>query len=45
MAAEEVKPLVDCNSGSWRDWRNRLILAGGVDCESLISIGGYILCL
>lgn len=34
MAAEEVKPLVDCNSGSWRDWRNRLILAGGVDCES-----------
>lgn len=34
MADEEVKPLVDCNSGSWRDWRNRLILAGGVDCES-----------
>lgn len=34
MADGELRPLVDCNSGSWRDWRNRLILAGGVDCES-----------
>lgn len=34
MTDGELRPLVDCNSGSWRDWRNRLILAGGVDCES-----------
>ena len=34
MTDRELKPLVDCNSGSWRDWRNRLILAGCADCES-----------
>ena len=34
MADEELRPLVDCNSGSWRDWRNRLILAEGADGKS-----------
>lgn len=43
MADEGLKPLVDCNLGSWRNWRNKLVLAGGTDgefwCDSAFACG------